>query len=49
MCIRDSQEFEANVDWLMELAYPEQLEDFWMGIALITFIDGVRDLSLIHI
>ena len=50
------QEFEANVDQLTRLAYPEALEDLRTWISHIMFIDSIRDsqlqvlrLSLIHI
>ena len=43
------REFEANVDRLTRLAYPEESEDFRKWISLIVFIDGIRDSKLQHV
>ena len=40
------QEFEANVDLLMRWAYSESPVDFRAQLALLIFIDGVRDSEL---
>ena len=40
------QEFEANVDRLTRLAYPEESENFRKWISLIMFIDDIRDSQL---
>ena len=40
------QEFEANIDQLTRLAYPEKSEDFRTRIAHIVFTNGIRDCQL---
>ena len=37
------QEFEASIDRLIRLAYPEATEDFQMMFAMQIFIDGIGD------
>ena len=50
MCIRDRfdklQKFEANVDRLTRVEYPEESEDFRKWISHIVFIDGIGDCQL---
>ena len=40
------QEFEANINRLTRLAYPETLENLWKWISLSAFIDSIRDSEL---
>ena len=40
------QEFEASIDRLIRLAYPEVPEDFQTSFAMQTFIDGIGDCEL---
>ena len=40
------QEFEASIDRLIRLAYPEAPEDFRIRLAVQTFIDGTGDCEL---
>ena len=40
------REFEANIDRLTRLAYPEESEDFQTWIAHIVFIDSITDSQL---
>ena len=40
------QEFEASIDRLIRLAYPEAPEDFRTSFAMQTFTAGVRDNEL---
>ena len=40
------QEFEASIDRLIRLAYPEAPEDFRIRFTVQTFIDGIGDCEL---
>ena len=40
------QEFEASIDRLIRLAYPEAPKDFRIRFAVQTFIDGIGDCEL---